>query len=345
MPRTWERYGSLAGAALAALLVVASAGSVAQACDVCAIYTATEMREARGGFRLGVAEQFSRFTTLKEDGEEIDNPGEHLNSAITQLILGYDLSPRFGLQLTVPIIARDFRRRENGVITSGDETGFGDLSLVGLVRPFSYVTERSVVRTSLVGGLELPSGSPDRLREELEEGDQAGARARQGALVGGFRASHEADDEGPIGVHGHDLALGSGSVDGIIGGSFFASWTRLFFTAAVQYAMRTKGSFDYRYANEVTWTGGPGMYPYLAHERSLAIHMLVTGEHKGLDELDGADAEDTGVTAVYLGPGVSFTWGTSLAADVAGDLPVSQDNTSVQLMPSFRIRGGVSWRF
>ena len=59
-------------------------------------------RESRAGFRIGVAEQFSRFTTLKEDGHEIDNPGEHLNSSITQLIFGYDFASRFGLQFTLP---------------------------------------------------------------------------------------------------------------------------------------------------------------------------------------------------------------------------------------------------
>jgi hypothetical protein len=294
----------------------------AHACDVCAVYTATEQRESRAGFRLGVAEQFSRFTTLQEDGHKIDNPGEHLNSSITQLIAGYDFTSRFGVQLTLPVITRVFRRREAGVITSGSETGIGDMSLLGLARPFNYVTDKGVVLTSLLGGLKFPTGSSHRLREELRE-----------------------TEDGPLGVHGHDLALGSGSVDGIIGGAFFTSWQRFFWTTAMQYAMRTTGSIDYRYANELTWSGGPGAYPLLTHDRSVSIQALVTGEHKGTDTLDGEEAEDTGITSVFMGPSIAVTWGTTLAADLGVDFPILQDNTSVQLVRDYRVHGGLSYRF
>jgi len=337
-------------AAVVATLALMLVPRLARACDVCAIYTATEQRESREGIRLGVAEQFSRFTTLQDDGHKIDNPGEHLNSSTTQLIGGYDFSSRFGVQLTLPIIVRDFRRREHGVITSGSESGVGDMSLLGIVRPYSYVNEDSVLRTSLFGGLKFPTGSPDRLREELPTAEAAAAGSAARAATGQHvrHAGHgdaEADDEGPIGVHGHDIALGSGSYDGIIGGTLFASWERFFWTTNVQYSMRTKGSFEYRYANEVTWGGGPGVFPYLSHDISVALTALVSGEHKGLDEQGGVEADDTGITALYMGPGVSLTWGTSLAADIAADFPIFQHNTSVQIVPDYRIRGGVSWRF
>ncbi len=304
--------------------VILSLGGAAHvhACDVCAIYTATEQRESRAGWRVGVAEQFTRFTTLKENGDTIDNPGEHLNSSITQLIAGYDFGPRFGLQFPLPVIDRTFRRRENGVITSGSESGIGDASLLGIARPFSWVSEESVVRTSLFGGLKFPTGSSHRLREEL----------------------HETED-GPLGVHGHDIALGSGSVDGVIGGSFFASWRRLYWTTSVQYSMRTEGSIDYRYANEVTWSGGPGGYPILTHDATLSAQVLVSGEHKGLDSLAGEPAEDTGITAVYVGPSLAVTWGTRLVADAGVDFPLLQDNTDVQLVPDYRVHVGVGWRF
>lgn len=304
------------------VLLVSIGAARAQACDVCAIYTATEQRESRAGFRIGVAEQFTRFATMQDDGHKIDNPGEHLNSSITQLILGYDVHSRFGVQLTIPLIERTFRRQEEGVIRPGSESGLGDVSLIGIARPFNYVTEQSVLRTSLFGGLKFPTGSSHRLREEL----------------------HESED-GPIGVHGHDIALGSGSFDGVIGGAFFASWKRFFWTTGAQYAMRTTGSIDYRYANEVTWSGGPGAFPLLTHEMSLSVQALVTGEHKGTDSLAGEEAEDTGMTAVYMGPNLAFTWGTSLAADLGVEFPIMQDNTSVQLVPDYRIRAGVGWRF
>src|SRR6185295_8392106 len=94
VPRSWMT-------AIAACVVAFAWGVRAYACDVCAIYTATEQRESRPGFRIGVAEQFTRFTRLKDDGKTIDNPGEHLNSSITQLILGYDVNSRFGVQFAL----------------------------------------------------------------------------------------------------------------------------------------------------------------------------------------------------------------------------------------------------
>lgn len=338
---------------LAAVGVVTLDAAMARACDVCAVYTATEQREARQGFLVGVSEQLSRFTTLQDDGEQIDNPGEHLTSSITQLLLGYDFNSRIGLQFILPVIARDYRRREDGVITSGNETGIGDVSLIGTVRPFHYVTERSVIRTALLGGLKFPTGSADRLREELEEdhhGDEDEHEGEDEALTtaghehhGGVE--HGEEDEGPIGVHGHDLALGSGSFDGIIGGAFYASWDRFFWTTGVQYAIRTEGDFDYRYANDLTWIGGPGVYPYLAHDSSVSLQAVVSGEYKGKDTQKGEDLGDTAITSVYMGPGVGVTWGTSLGAEIAADFPILQDNSDVQIVRDYRLRVGASWRF
>src|SRR6185369_2561187 len=113
----------------------------------------------------------------------------------------------------------------------------------------------------------------------------------------------------PSGIHGHDLALGSGSYDGIIGTSFYARRGRFFGSAQLQYAIRTTGDFDYRYANDLTWFGGPGYYLLMKDEFTLGLQLAVSGEYKGLDSFQGHDAQDTGVTAVYLGPQLNFTWG------------------------------------
>lgn len=301
----------------------------ARACDVCAVYTATEMRERQPGLRIGVAEQLTSFTTLQRDGEVVPNPDhERLTSSITQLFLGYTFGPRLGVQLNLPIIAREFRRREGERVVDGDETGIGDLSLLAHLLVASTVTERSVFRFSLLGGLKLPSGSSHRLAEELAEPAGAGG-----------------EHEEASGIHGHDLALGSGSVDGLFGGQLFWSWRRLFVTAAGQYALRTEGDFGYRYADDLTWVGGPGVFVLLRHDHTLGLQAVVSGETKGKDALGNVPADDTAVTALYAGPGFVFTWGSSLAADLAADLPVVQHNTALQIVPDFRLRGGITWRF
>ena len=304
-----------------------SAARIAGACDVCAVYTATEQQDRRSGFRISVAEQYTRFDTRRLDGDVIANPGEHENSAITQVVFGYQFTPRFGLQLNLPIISRTFQRIEDGVLRHGDATGFGDLSLLANVLVVSNVTENSVFLATALGGLKLPSGNPSRLHEELSEGPESTNLNKVS------------------GLHGHDLALGSGSVDGIVGGQIFWSYRRFFLTAGGQWSIRTEGAIGYQYADDLTWQTGPGAYLLLEHDYSLGFQTVFSGETKGKDSLHGVPADDTGMTALYLGPNFRFSWGSSLNADIGADLPVLQNNTSLQLVPDYRLRGGVTWRF
>ena len=119
----------------------------------------------------------------------------------------------------------------------------------------------------------------------------------------------------------------------------------MFLTANAQYAIRTKGDFDYLFANDLTWSGGPGVYLALGHKYTLALQAVVSGERKDTDTFQGASADDTGVTAVYLGPQLNFTWSGQLSAQVGADMPISIDNTALQTVPDYRVRAAVHWRF
>src|SRR2546430_299951 len=103
--------------------LLASAVVAGRACDLCGCYTpqlnampqteSTHMPAWATGFYGAIAEQFTHFGTLQLDGEKIDNPsGQYLNSSITQLVAGRDLTSRFALQINVPIIYREFKRPE-----------------------------------------------------------------------------------------------------------------------------------------------------------------------------------------------------------------------------------------
>jgi hypothetical protein len=190
---------------------------------------------------------------------------------------------------------------------------------------YQKLEENFTFNWNLLGGVKFPTGSSDRIKEELNEVE---------------------DPVGPpSGIHGHDLSLGTGSYDGIAGSGIFTRWHRGFLSANVQYAIRSKGDFDYQFANDLTWSGGPGYYVALTHKNTLSLQAVVSGENKRKDTFRGQSAEDTGVTAVYLGPQVNFTWGGSLAAYLAADLPMSIENTALQTVPDYRIRAGVSWHF
>jgi len=295
------------------------------ACDLCGIYSATETEFGKGPF-AGVAEQFTHFGTLQLDGSEVSDPAnQYLDSSILQIFGGYNFTKRFGVQFNLPLIYRSFRRPEGFEIDEGHESGLGDVSLTGKLVLYRHQEEGIAAAATLMGGIKFPTGNSDRLAEELNEVEVPGAP--------------------PSGVHGHDLTLGSGSYDGVIGGTVYVQLKRAFLSATAQYAIRTEGDFDYRFANDLVWSGGPGALLILNDDYTLSLQANVSGEHKALDEFQGESVEDTGVTSVYIGPELLLTWGEELNVELGADIPVSIDNTSLQIVPDYRIRVAATWRF
>src|SRR2546421_793206 len=86
-------------------VVAAACAQPVLACDLCAIYSASQARGEVGlGAFTGVAEQFTRFGTVQVDGHEVSNPsGQYLNSSISQVFAGYNFNERFGVQFNVPV--------------------------------------------------------------------------------------------------------------------------------------------------------------------------------------------------------------------------------------------------
>jgi hypothetical protein len=184
----------------------------------------------------------------------------------------------------------------------------------------------------VVGGVKFPTGCSDRLKEELEEHEGEGEEGEE----------HHHEESG---IHGHDLALGSGSYDGIVGTSLFARWKRLFATGNVQYTIRTIGDLDYRYANDLHWSVKPGGYLWLGHEGTVGLQLAATGETKDVDTFRGETAPDTGASNVFLGPDLSFTWKENLSAELGAKIPVLRSNTSLQIVPDYKIYAAMTLRF
>lgn len=301
-------------ACVAALMQVGRHGL---SCDLCSIYAATEAQAGSGqGWFGGVAEQFTYFNTFQSGGHDSLNPdAEHLSSLVSQVFVGYNLNNKIGLQLTVPLLYREYGRTG----AHGSEFGLGDLSIIGSVRLYSFLTESWTFTWTGLAGLKLPTGSTSHLNPAGED----------------FAA----------GIGGHDLTFGSGSVDGMIGTGLFARKSRYFVSANVQYAARTEGDFGYQFANDLIWFGGPGVYALLNHQQTLAVQAVVSGETKEQDTLHGVATGDTAETIVYLGPQVSYTWSTRLSAQLGFDYPLSVRSTGDQIVPGWRIRAAFNWRF
>lgn len=332
-------------------------------CDFCAFPTpdildVTSCR--KGGIYLHVAEQFTHYRDLRSNGSKADNPtGQYMDSSISHVVLGGTLlDNRLSLQLNVPIIARQFKRPDGDGIQKGTVSGFGDLSLMAGWTVFRTNCEscapadksgknvQAAVRTcdpdfaaslNLLAGIKFPTGDSSRLKEEGEEGHEHGHGEEPGE-------GHDDHEEPASGIHGHDLALGSGSWDGVFGFEFFSRYKRVFLQAEMQYVVRGEGSYSYRYANQLSWSGGPGVYLKRSPDCSIALQAVVAGETKGLDTFRGETAADSGLTSLYVGPRLLATFG-SWTFDVTGDLPVVMNNTELQVTPSYRIRAGVTYNF
>jgi hypothetical protein len=73
--------------------------------------------------------------------------------------------------------------------------------------------------------------------------------------------------------------------------------------------------------------------------------LVVSGEDKGKDKLGGTTAEDTARTSVFAGPELSFTWQEKLSAELGAEFPLVNHNSALQIVPDYRVKGAVTWRF
>ena len=332
---------------LAILAILAAAPAFA--CDLCACYTPrlAVVPDKTYGFYGGAAEQFTYFGTDRQNGKEVANPtGQYMASSNTQLFLGVTFfNNRAGVQFNVPLIYRSYKRPEGFDIERGHVSGIGDVSLLAnwvVFKKESYPQESVTSKDgkssalvqgatpdfstslNLIAGLKFPTGDSSRLAEEFHEVEVEGAPES--------------------GIHGHDLALGTGSYDGVFGAQFSVRYKAVFFQADAQFTWRGMGSHSYRYANDFIWSAGPGVYLVRNAASSLALIGVVSGETKGLDTFLGQPAADSGITSLYLGPAIVGTYGR-FSGQVGVDLPVLMNTTAFQTTPDYRIRAGFAIQF
>jgi hypothetical protein len=325
---------------IAALLLFATA---ANACELCAIYSANSAQGGSDkGITLSLSEQFVMNNTYQFEGEEFDinpilNQG-YLNSYISHVVPGYNFSSRLGLSLSVPYIHHDFHRVEfttlGGLIDEvGTEEGLGDMALIARWAPIFVAKMEYSVTLNLLAGLKLPTGDTERLDEEV-------ARARADEALFGSAHQHSSI----AAVHPHEISLGSGSWDGLFGTAFAARWQRFFFKNQLQYYLRT-GAHGYKYGDLFIASGGPGAYVVLADSWTASIQGNVYYETSARDELIGQPVPHSGITAWYAGPQINLTITEHFGFNAAVDIPLRIYNRGLQLVPDYRIHGGLVFSF
>jgi hypothetical protein len=351
--------------------------SASASCDLCAVYVAQQVNTFHPGeLSLGIAEQFTSSGRLQTNGDKIDDPAnQFMNSSTTQIFSRFDLSETVAIQANIPFINRDFRRAVEGGTESGSVSGLGDISLLGLYAPVHLEDSGNLLRVTLTGGVKIPTGSFSRLREELGEGHSHGGEhseeheeemdhhsehsdssGHSDDMHSSMDSDHEMQtktsfrhggmEHGAMsGVHGHGLALGTGSWDVIAGSNIFGRYGRWLTAGSVQYTFRNTGSYGYRYGNDFLWDLGVGRYLILDEGNSLALRFNMLGEVKDYDTLSGVERTDSGLTSLFMGPEINFTAGNNVFGLLALDIPTIMNNTETGVVADYRVRLSVMYRF
>ena len=158
--------------ALAVASVVLFHSQSANACDVCALYSAVQNESpVENAFRLSLAEQFTALDRIKTDGHYTENTyNQFLKSSVTQVSGQYDVSSSTSLQLVVPVVSRTWRRIEDEKVQRGSDAGIGDITLLAHYVPVNYSNGDLLARLRVFGGVELPTGDAHYLGEESAPG-------------------------------------------------------------------------------------------------------------------------------------------------------------------------------
>ena len=324
-------------------LVESSSHLQLASCDIVCptpISASPQQNQFKRGFNLGFQTQYASLGTLQDEGTEIENTAnQNVDSFLSQLVATYNFADNAGVTLHIPHISRSFRRVDEEP-EAGNVSGLGDIRLVGRWNPIQKVNhkKKKALVWSVTGGVKLPTGDSSLLEEEEEEeegfhGDDLGV-IPPGELVPEARNA----------VHGHDLALGSGSVDALIGTNFYLRRDAFFLNLSANQVFRTRGDFDYQYGNASFWSISPGALISAGDTRNIGLQLNILGEHRDVDNVAGVVEDGTGVDTIYLGPEVSLS-SKNFQVRLGVDIPLQNDARSFQLVVDRRVRGSFNWRF
>ncbi len=323
-PSTRTHRRAARALALAALAVPVAA------CDSCGCHLPADLSPVTPSIDVGVQEQYTAFDTLRDRGHRVGNPdGQYLHSSTTQLVVTVRPRPWLSVSAFVPWISRGYSRPTDTGMERGTVAGLGDCTLLAAARLAYAHQDDDETSASVLAGLKLPTGRPGQLSSELAE---AGAPD---------------DDTGPAAasaVGGHDLALGFGAWDPIVGLAGGGRHGRWFAACQGTWSLNTEGAYRYRVAPELAADLGVG-YAVLDERWRVTVQGNLTIESKGQDTVAGHPTDDTENHDLFAGPEVAAVVDRRVQAHAGFDLPVIERNSATQLVPTWRLRGGVDWRF
>jgi len=225
------------------------------------------------GTRISLSHLYSSRGTLSSGSAELSNPDD-LSWREHRVVLGvnYGLRADLSLSLLLPYVSREaeLSAPDAGGVQSSSSDGLGDAALLAKYNFFSRYWKQSAFHTSVIGGLELPTGS---------------ANERSGDELLAF-----------------SMQPGSGSLDAIGGLALTLSTGRFRFDAHAIYKANSEGSEDFTDGDFFT-LGSSFAYRFY-HARypgpSANVKVGLNWRHEGVDEYRGGVLPNTGLDELRL---------------------------------------------
>ena len=283
-----------------------------------------------GTITASVRQEYLAANSRYDGVHRQENPaGEFIATSRTSLLVSVGVTHEFSIFVAPQFLSRQYRALHDGDIESGRTSGFGDMPFGVNYYDCLIHGEKAHLHLGLSAAASAPFGSTSKLREEVDH-----------------LTHHHGHSHGPTGaVHGHDLALGTGSWGGIFGGRLVFEYEDWILEANAHYVLRTKGDYGYKYADSIGWGLLGGARVARTEYGVASLLISVTGAHSGDDEIEGTVYEKAGHDLIYAGPAVRFESAYGVTVDARVELPVYVRTGDSHMIASWRGQIGVTVAF
>lgn len=304
----------------------------ASACDYCLISQGISPLETFSGNGLRVNQRYTRLTRVYSGTSRVKPSASPKEEYWTTDVTGFY---SIGNSVTILANAPYRKTRLDGHLhvhpdgmgevhtdMKGDETGLGDVSIMGRYSFFKKHTLDDSLTVAGLIGIKLPTGKTNgRTADGME-----------------FLDSH--------------LQLGSGSTDFLAGVSASRSADRLTLSANLLGSIPTNGkagSSTHRFGNMLNYdltakyrvSGAVSS----AVRPAVFLSLGINGEARGREKEDGVALANSGGHTVYLSPGVQAAAGRHWVVELAYQQAIYHNLYGTQIGEDFRTTGGVTYLF
>jgi hypothetical protein len=272
-----------------------------------------------------------RHTMLTGSSDTPNAADEKVATTLVNLYYSQRLLEGTTLDLYLPFESKAYTARPNYTYDSGRDSGLGDISIVATQQLFHGVAERRLVDWRARAGVKLPTGDASQL-------DNYPPELRAPAAGGG-----------PVyptsGIYPYDRAIGSGSVDWIVGSSYVARYDDFFGVVDGQFIGRTTGDNDFTRGNTVSVHVTPGYIFSYAKGNEFSVMLDAAYRYDAQSDYNGSTVDNSGQTAFLMGPQLMGNFQGWLLATVGVSLPLYQTVEGTQLASDYQILASVMTGF